>query len=274
MSGLSDWFKRARGDALVRRSSSDIRAEIRDLSRLVREQTAAIERLTRDSPTASGESPAPARRAPISARTDQTTWQERAQEGELAFHKRPNVRSSTGWDDDTHRKWTTFGFERDGWNEKLIVDVGAGSRLRTRWFTGARVAAIEPLGEQFINEVEWQDLAGADELYPVPAEQHIPELVGRADLIVSINALDHGYDFEGAVRNIRSYVKDDGLVFLSFDQHETPDEMHPLVLDEPITREILERHGFVVDRFLEAGRYHGGHGLEALNYWLRPQPTA
>jgi hypothetical protein len=86
------------------------------------------------------------------------------------------------------------------------IDVGSGSRLRTLFFKGARIAAIEPLAQRFIAEVEWQDLDQAAEIYPVPAEEDIPELHNRADLVVSINALDHGFNFEQAIRNIRKYT--------------------------------------------------------------------
>jgi len=274
---LIDMLKRARGDAETRRVERTLRSEIDRLAAAVDRNTAAMEDV-RDQvlsmrPTNRKAAARPAQTAPIALSTDPGAWQDRAQEGELAFHKKPNVRSGDSWAVDTDRKWTHFGFDRTAWADQLIVDVGAGSRLRTMWFEGARIAAIEPLGDRFIAEVEWQDLDQADELYAVPAEQEIPELVNRADLVVSINALDHGYNFEGAVKNIRKYVKDDGLVFLSFDQHEVPDEMHPLVLNEEITRDVFERSGFEIQHFEETGRYHGGPGLLALNYWLRPATT-
>jgi SAM-dependent methyltransferase len=202
---------------------------------------------------------------------DRKRWSSEAQAGELAFHKRPNSRSDPSWDESNAKRWRRFGFEPDGWQGKLVVDVGAGSRLRTLYFRGARIAAIEPLANEFIAEVEWQDLDKADEIYPVPAEEEIPELVGRADLVVSINTLDHGFDFEGAIRNIRLYLKDSGQAFLSFDQHETPDGMHPLVLNDSIVREILEQCDLEITNFEESDRYHGGTGPQALNYWLTPR---
>jgi SAM-dependent methyltransferase len=202
---------------------------------------------------------------------DRKRWSAEAQGGELAFHKRPNTRSDPSWDENNTKRWRRFGFEPHGWGGKLIVDVGAGSRLRTLFFEGARIAAIEPLASEFIAEVEWQDLDKADEIYPVPAEEEIPELVGRADLVVSINTLDHGFDFERAIRNIRRYLKDDGQAFLSFDQHSVPDSMHPLVLNDQIVRQVFDRCGLEITGFVQADRYHGGAGPEALNYWLIPR---
>ncbi len=148
------------------------------------------------------------------------TWSSVAQRGELAFHKRPNLRSSGEWEAKNSEFWPRRGFTAEGWDGKLVVDVGAGSRLRTLYFKGARIAAIEPLADEFIAQVEWQDLDQAAEIYGVPAEKDIAELHDRADLIVSINALDHGYDFEAAIKNLRGYLKPDGRAYLTFDQHE------------------------------------------------------
>lgn len=214
------------------------------------------------------------RKAGIRTAVDRNRWSTEAQAGELAFHKKPNSRSEPSWNENNEKRWRRFGFEPDGWEGKLVVDVGAGSRLRTLFFRDARIAAIEPLANEFIAEVEWQDLDRADEIYPVPAEEEIPELIGRADLVVSINTLDHGFDFERAIRNIRSYLKDDGRAFLSFDQHKTPDGMHPLVLNDRIAREVFARCDLDVTKFAEADRYHGGTGPEALNYWLTPKMEA
>jgi hypothetical protein len=47
--------------------------------------------------------------------------------------------------------------------------------------------------------------------------------------------------------------------------------MHPLVLNEAITRDVFDRMGFDIVHFEEAGRYHGGPGLLALNFWLQPR---
>jgi hypothetical protein len=43
----------------------------------------------------------------------------------------------------------------------------------------------------------------------VPTEQ-LPELECRADFVVSINALDHGFDSAQGVQNIRRDLKPDG----------------------------------------------------------------
>ena len=251
MAHMKRWLKRARGDDALRHT------ETRILKALERQNVQLAEILTRlsrlDKPVA----------------INPETWSKVAQPGELAFHKRPNLRSSGEWESRNTAFWAKREFSPTGWDGKLIVDVGAGSRLRTLYFQGAKIAAIEPLADKFIAEVEWQDLDQAAEVYPVPAEKDIPELHGRADLVVSVNVLDHGYDFEAAMANIRNYLKPDGLAYLTFDQHERPDDMHQLMIDDGKARAIFDSCGLDLERAEEWGRYHGSAGPPALHYWLR-----
>lgn len=276
MSKLVQILKRMRGDALVRQVAARSELQAARLTELIEAQNKTLSELKSQIARLEKklEPPAPAAAGPTLIRsTDTESWSSVAQEGELGFHKRPNMRSDAAWSANVAKDWQELGFEADAWKGKTVIDVGAGSRLRTLYFEGATLIALEPLAERYAAEVEWQDIDQADEMYAVPAEKLVPALVGRADLIVSINALDHGYDFETGIHNLRSYVKDDGEVFLSFDQHEVPDSMHPLVLNDAIVRDIFERAGFAIEKTSERKRYHGAQGPCALNYWLRPAPT-
>lgn len=242
------WLKRLRGDDALRRTEARI-------MKVLEKQGAQLAEIMRrlDRPVA----------------INPQTWSNVAQSGELAFHKRPGLRSSAEWETKNVEFWQRRKFSAEGWDGKWIVDVGAGSRLRTLYFQGAKIAAIEPLAEKFIAEVEWQDLDRADEVYAVPAEKDVPELHGRADLLVSVNVLDHGYDFEAAVTNIRRYLKPDGLAYLTFDQHDRPDDLHQLMLDDATARVIFDRCGLDIEKAETWGRYHAGAGPRALHYWLR-----
>jgi SAM-dependent methyltransferase len=251
-------LKRARGDGLVRLVAQSTDAQLRSIE----ERLERIEKLLGEGAgAASGLRPS----------IDRDSWVTAAQEGELAFHKRHNFRAEEKvWRECVKRDWGILGIEPTGWEGKLVVDVGAGSRLRSLYFEGAKVAVLEPLADRYMNEVSWHDLDKADEVYSVPAEELVPQLEGRADFVVSINALDHGYDFARSVRNIRRYVKPDGLVLLGFDMHDEPDEMHPLVLNDEIVRRIYDDAGFRVEKTMEGRRYHGTDGPLANHYWLRP----
>lgn len=168
-----------------------------------------------------------------------------------------------------------FGFGPDDYADRTVLDLGAGSKLRTRYFRNARLIAVEPLADQFRAEIDWCDLDEADAVYSTPAEALVPECVGQADLVMSINVLDHCYDFAQIIANITQYAKPEGLLFLSFDKHLEADEMHPLELDEAICEEIFARCGLVIEQQTAGfgdsmeGAQTYGHGPYALNYWLR-----
>ncbi len=258
MRSLKDLLKRARGDALVRLTARNLDDQLRSIA----ERLERIEKLLDQGTTP---------RATLRPSIDRDAWESTAQEGELAFHKRHNFRAEEAtWQQCVKRDWEILGIEPTGWEGKFVVDVGAGSRLRSLYFQGARLAVLEPLAERYLQEVGWNDLARADEIYSVPAEEFVPELEGRADFVVSINALDHGFDFAEGIRNIRRYVKPDGLALLGFDMHDVPDEMHPLVLNDAIVREIFTDAGFRIEKTMEGRRYHGTDGPLANHYWLRP----
>src|SRR5437016_84137 len=99
---------------------------------------------------------------------DRDAWAEAAQNGELDFHKRHNFRAEEQvWRTCVERDWKILGLEPTGWEGKFIIDVGAGSRLRSLYFKGATLAVLEPLADRYMSEVEWHDLDKADEVYSV-----------------------------------------------------------------------------------------------------------
>lgn len=211
----------------------------------------------------------PAAKAAGRASIDRDAWASAAQEGELGFHKRHNFRAEQQvWWTHVQRDWAALGLKPTGWEGKVIIDVGAGSKLRSLYFEGATLVVLEPLADRYMSEVAWHDLDKADEIYSVPAEQFVPELEGRGDLIVSINALDHGFDFATGARNIRKYLKPDGVALLSFDMHDQPDAMHPLILTDEICQKIFIEAGFRIEKSEKGRRYHGAAGPQATHWWL------
>ena len=196
-------------------------------------------------------------------------WAGQAQDSEFAYHAGHQGRRSTQFVINTARLWEHFGFRADQFAGQVIVDVGAGSRLRTRFFEGARIMVVEPLADRF-RTLDFCDLHTAEACYSVPGETLVPELVNQADVVLSINALDHGYDFDKSVQNIAAYLKPGAPAFLSFDLHEKADEMHPLLLTEASCRATFESAGLTVTRVMEGVGPFGpnyGHGA-AINFWL------
>lgn len=212
-----------------------------------------------------------------SLEADTEEWRRVHQAFELAFHRRNKFRQTDAFVRETELLFSSFGFNKEQYAGKTIIDVGAGSRLRGKYFTGARLIAIEPLAEKFIEEIPWCDLKDATEVISQPAEVLIATLVDSADFIFSINVLDHCFDFRKIMENIYSYLRPTGIAFLSFDSHFHRSVGHPLVLTERICKDVFRQCGFAVvdfqrgfpQAFLE---YHGRNGYDgksdSLNFWL------
>ncbi len=202
----------------------------------------------------------------------QRAWKWFAQPGELDFHKKNRWRQTEDFTRSNEKLLLHFGFRRDEFKGKIVIDLGAGSRLRTLFFEDAHLIVVEPLAGAFYREIPWCDLGKAAEIYPVAAEEFIPEIKGLADAVLSINALDHGFDFQTAARNVFDYLKPGGLAFLSFDLHEHADEMHPLEFTRKQCEAVIVKAGFVVLDVLEGTdnpqKPYYGHG-QAISFRLR-----
>ncbi|WP_037392879.1 methyltransferase domain-containing protein [Sinorhizobium fredii] len=190
-------------------------------------------------------------------KVDETTWSSEAQAGELAFHKRPNFRSNEeGFRKGNSSFFTGLGYTPTDMVGKTVVDLGAGSKLRAKFFEGSKIVAIEPLGDKFIEEVAWCDLKDAEKVFSFPAEYRISEIEGTVDFLFSINVLDHCYDFETIIGNIHAYLKTGGTCCLSFDCHAKVDKLHPIIINEKVATQIFFDIGFRIDKFLRTPSYH------------------
>ena len=191
---------------------------------------------------------------------------ELAQNGELDWHNK-NPWRNDDWDFiiNTYKLFNHLGFDRDYLRGKIILDVGAGPRLRTKYFKDATIIALEPLGDKFMQDFKWCDLNDVS-LYIKSIEEFIPELENKFDFIMSINALDHCYDFNKSVENMCRYLKEDGSIFLSYDYHSNPDQLHPLCLDDKFSKLVFKENNLQITKELVHTTY--GLGEFALNFWL------
>ena len=191
-------------------------------------------------------------------------WAEKSQPGEKTFHLSSQWRNTSLFMQNTAAVFEGFGLRRDQYAGELIVDVGAGSKLRSKYFAAARIAAIEPLADDFVREIAWCDLNDAERLFSRPAEQCVDELRGRAAFAMCINVLDHTYDPQAILRNIHSYLRPDGAFLLSVDLHDgQADDLHPVALDVDSLRALAIDCGFAIRRayqYLACGPSYG-HGF-------------
>lgn len=195
-------------------------------------------------------------------------WQSTAQSGELEYHVSKKPKPDRKLEKLNRLLFESFGFKADDFADKTVVDIGAGSHLRTRFFAGAQIHAVEPLADAYMEQIPWCELNHASTIHAIPAEQRIDELAGKAELVVCINVLDHTYDPETILDNIHSYLHDNGHFLLSVDLHgETLDGMHPVELTDTSLAEMLIEQGFTIDhgyRYLSHRRSYG-HG-DALTF--------
>jgi 2-polyprenyl-3-methyl-5-hydroxy-6-metoxy-1,4-benzoquinol methylase len=213
------------------------------------------------------------------AKSQKENWQEDAQKFEFNFHKGSLFRQSQEFIEETDRLFSCFGFYPSQYEDKVILDLGAGSRLRSKYFVRAKLIALEPLADQFIKEIDWCDLNDAWRVYSQPAETYIEELERSIDFIMSINVLDHCFDFQKIIQNIYRYLKPDSIIFLSFDKHIETNKGHPLILTEKICNKIFQSADLHIEKFVygfpseftnffPGRRGYGGQDTVSLNYWL------
>lgn len=162
-------------------------------------------------------------------RIDPAEWEDIAQNGELQYWQ-DHASSAQSAEERSGHLWQIFGFGKDEFRGKTIVDIGAGPLVRSTWFRGAELIAVDPLIDGYA-ELEWPFLDRCRATFSSAAEDYVPQLSGRADVVVSLNALDHAHDFARIVRNIADYLRGDGLAFLSFDCHPDEDPLHQMTAE-------------------------------------------
>ena len=199
---------------------------------------------------------------------DFNKWKTIAQKGELAFHQRPNFRSSEKFVEGNSNQWKFWGYTEDRFENEHILDVGAGSRLRGKFFKNAKLYAIEPLGNEFLKTIDWCDLDDSN-LYSVPAEEFIAGLVEVMDFVFSINVIDHCFNVEDIFRNCYKYLKQGGEAFFCFDLHEKIDNLHPVVLNKEICDRLISSAGFTITEIREFPSFHKSLGGVAVGYYCR-----
>jgi SAM-dependent methyltransferase len=194
------------------------------------------------------------------------TWKLVAQTGELRFHQRNRWRQSADFMEHTATLFGWWGYPPTAFEGRRIVDIGAGSRLRSRYFTGARVVAIEPLADRFMRTISWADLKEAEAVHSTPAEELIPALVGSASFAMCLNVLDHTFDPWAVLANAYAYLNPGSEFVLSVDLHDHGEAglSHPVHLHREDLQAGLAKAGFEIIREYDGlgptGTESYGHG--------------
>ncbi|MBI2465068.1 hypothetical protein HYV64_02895 [Candidatus Shapirobacteria bacterium] len=193
-----------------------------------------------------------------------TAWKKEAQPGELIFHQTNEWRNTAGFMEQTIKLMEGFGYKRTMFKGQVIIDLGCGSKLRSKFFTDALIVGIEPLGSDFIKTVPWNDLNDAYKVFSAPAEKTIKELEGAVKFIMCINVFDHMFDVDKVLENCYKYLQDDGEFLLSVDIHKETNPMHPVSLTPKKLVDKIKKSGFKIIRSTKGLGLVGdnyGHGI-------------
>ena len=181
---------------------------------------------------------------------DQGRWQRRGQPSELSHHKKSKSRSNhKSW---MHRTEILFteqigGYDKNHFNNKTLIDLGAGSKSRAQWFSGSNIISIEPLADQY-KSIHHYDLHKVGKVYSEPAEKYLEELEDSADGIICINVLDHCYNAKIIMENCYKYLKSNGEFCLSVDLHKGRDDKHPIGFSFTSLKQLIDDVGFQIVR--------------------------
>lgn len=171
--------------------------------------------------------------------------------------------------------WERFGFSQDEFAGKEVLDIGCGPTARVAWLKGVFIG-MDPLAV-FYEQSPAARMERYALLYNWEAERRLPGWVGRFDAVLSLNALDHGYDFPLCLSNIHEYLKPGGFAFLSLDvdKRDLYDAGHLLRLNHDTVTRLLLETGFDITRIDHGGCLHDdgewkdswGGGV-AYHWWL------
>lgn len=159
-------------------------------------------------------------------------WVNLSQKKEFRFHKNDNWRRTEDFLIQNNLLFKYWGFNENDYENKIIIDIGAGSKLRSKYFRKSNIIAIEPLADKFVKRIDFCDLREAYKIFSLPAENIIEELKGIADLIICINVLDHVDNYKKVLNAAFYYLNNDGKFLLSVDLHESATIEHSVSLDE------------------------------------------
>ena len=141
--------------------------------------------------------------------------------------------------------FSRFGIEPWQYAGRIVLDVGSGPKLQSRYFEHANIVIIEPMLNDYLFCPECNygfDITAA----PLPAEEFIPVLEGIVDFAMSFNSLDHCYDPLLYMTNIHRYLKKGANMVLSVDHRVSTDYQHLFAFTPQTIGEIIEKAGFIV----------------------------
>lgn len=160
-----------------------------------------------------------------------------------------------------------WGFDPADYRGKTILDLCCGSRLRSRYFAGAYIIAMDSLAGRYLDEIPGCDLTDAGAVITNAAENNLPVFNGTIDFVLCINALDQCRDAAAVIGNISRYLKPGGRAFMTFDLRHSTETLFPLTIDREAVEAVFRANGLAVERFEQAPAWCAQVSGRA-QYWL------
>jgi len=143
-----------------------------------------------------------------------------------------------------------FEINEDSFLGKIVVDSGCGPAGSLHFFNAKMKIGIDPLVKRYeIFNIKTQDMT-----YIEGKAENIPLISSYADVVISVNALDHGDSFDRALEEVNRILKPQGQILLELNLAEEPSICEPIKLNLGDSINKLEEY-FVIEhkRILEKG---------------------
>ena len=156
-------------------------------------------------------------------------------------------------------------------DDKIVVDFGCGPAGSLHWANNARLR----VGVDVLVDVYGRfGIRDHDMVYVESSETRIPLPTEYADVVFSLNAMDHCDDFEAMSDEVRRILIPGGLFIGSFNLHEPRSFSEPQTLTEARVRSALLDHLKVEKlRIGERGPKEDQYAIVAANTDPRPLPS-
>ncbi len=166
----------------------------------------------------------PSRSREAERRQRRERWKREHQPFELESHRADNFRwhDASFWRQWDHVFGEFCGLAADSFGpDDTLLDLGCGSRPALDWFEdGPRKVHLDPLLTDYrhIPQVArfWRTKCIDDQI-AAPAEDAVPELDGRCQFVLCWNVLDHTFDWQEILENVRRYVAPGGIACVGTD---------------------------------------------------------
>jgi SAM-dependent methyltransferase len=147
---------------------------------------------------------------------------------------------------------------------KIIADFGCGPRGSLVWASDAQLRiGIDVLADRYADEFT-DNITSHGMIYVKSTEKVIPLPSAFIDVMFTINAIDHVYDFPRMCTEILRILKPGGELIGSFNLEEPPTFDEPQQLNEIVIKENLLKHLEVRSyRITEQGRHEEDDGIYA-----------